>query len=192
MTLKRQVNIIITGTPGTGKSSHAQLLIEQDSGLKLVDVNELAKANNLYAGFDKERNSQIVDDEKLLDFLEDDLEKGNNIIDWHCCDVFPERLIDLVIVLRSDNTILYDRLKARDYEGKKIEENIDAEIMEVILNDARESFDEEIIVPLESNKIEEVQSNVDRILDWIKQWRERNPEGIQNVTLDSSSDSDSD
>ena len=192
MVLKRQANIIITGTPGTGKTSHAQLLAEQVSDIRLLDVNAIAKEHNLYAGYDKERQSQIVDDEKLLDHIEDDLEKGNNIIDWHCCDVFPERVIDLVLVLRTDNTILYDRLKARGYDDKKIEENIDAEIMEVLLNDARECFDDEIIVELQSNEIEDVQKNVDRIVHWLTQWREDHPEGFQNFGLVDTSDSDSD
>lgn len=192
MVLRRQVNIIITGTPGTGKSSHAQLLIEQVPELKLVDVKSVAKENNCISGYDEERKCDIIDEELLVDALEDDLDRGNQVIDWHVCDVFPEHLIDLVIVLRTENSVLFDRLKERKYSDEKISENIDAEIMEVILNDAREQYDEDIIVELESNKIEDMQSNVDRIVDWLKAWRDDNPDGIQNFTMPSDSDSDSD
>ena len=38
---------------------------------------------------------------------------GGNIVDFHSCDFFPERWFDLVIVLQTDNTILYDRLEKR-------------------------------------------------------------------------------
>ena len=37
-----------------------------------------------------------------------------------------ERWFDIVFVLRTDNSILYDRLSARGYTGKKLEENIQA------------------------------------------------------------------
>lgn len=39
--------------------------------------------------------------------------KGGVILDYHTCDIFPERWIDLVVVLRCDHTVLWDRLEAR-------------------------------------------------------------------------------
>ena len=50
---------------------------------------------------------------QLLDEIEEQCKEGGNIIDWHACDLFPKSWIDLVVVLRVDSTILYDRLKAR-------------------------------------------------------------------------------
>lgn len=41
------------------------------------------------------------------------MKQGGYIIDWHACDLFPRSWIDLVVVLRVDSTLLYDRLKAR-------------------------------------------------------------------------------
>jgi len=41
------------------------------------------------------------------------VKKGGKIIDWHACDLFPESWIDLVVVLRTNNTILFDRLTKR-------------------------------------------------------------------------------
>ena len=49
----------------------------------------------------------------MLDAIEDEVKQGGYIIDWHACDLFPKSWIDLVVVLRVDSTILYDRLKAR-------------------------------------------------------------------------------
>lgn len=166
----RKVNIIITGTPGTGKSSHAQALAEQLPDLKLLAINDIAKKHNCYSGYDEDRKSHIVDEDKVYEIIEDDLEKGGCIIDFHACDDYPERLIDLVVVLRTNTEVLFDRLNERKYHDSKIEENIDAEVMEVILGDARESYDPEIVIELTSNTIEEMDSNIERIVQWKENW----------------------
>lgn len=102
---------------------------------------------------------------------------GGYILDWHACDLFPERWIDLVIVLRCDSTLLYDRLTARGYKGKKLEENMDSEIMQVLLEEARESYREEIVVELKSESTEDVDGNLDRLEKWVESWRENNKPG---------------
>jgi adenylate kinase len=113
---------------------------------------------------------------QLLDHLEGTSlsNTGGYIIDWHACDLFPERWIDLVIVLRCDSTVLYDRLAARGYKGKKLEENMDSEIMQVLLDEARESYKEEIVVELRSEGVEDVEKNVERVEGWVAAWRKDN------------------
>ena len=39
--------------------------------------------------------------------------EGGMVVDHHGCDFFPERWFDLVIVLQTDNTLLYERLERR-------------------------------------------------------------------------------
>jgi adenylate kinase len=83
------------------------------------------------------------------------------------------------VVLRCNSTDLYDRLKARKYSAKKLEENMDAEIMQVLLEEAREAFDEEIVVELQSDSLDDIDGNVERIEAWIENWkqdREKNKE----------------
>jgi adenylate kinase len=77
-------------------------------------------------------------------------------------------------VLRADTDVHYDRLKARKYGQKKLDENVDCEIMQVILEDARGMYPEEIIVELKSNSTEDLDSNVDRIKRWLEQWQKDN------------------
>lgn len=101
-------------------------------------------------------------------------EDGGCILDWHACELFPERWIDLVIVLRCDSTVLYDRLTGRGYKDKKLEENMDSEIMQVLLDEARESYREEIVVELRSDKDEDVEGNIERIEMWAEQWKKDN------------------
>lgn len=106
--------------------------------------------------------------------MEDDAQKGGLIIDWHACDLFPKSWIDLVVVLRVGSATLYDRLKARDYPEAKLQENLDSELMDVLIQEAREAYDEEIVIELRSEESEEMEENVERIEAWVKQWKADN------------------
>lgn len=164
--------IIITGTPGTGKSTHAQLLAEESPvPLRHVNVGELVKEKDLHEGYDEEWQSYTVDEDKLLDELEPLASEGGIILDWHTCDIFPERWADLVVVLRCDHTKLWERLEKRGYPLKKIQENNEAEIMDIVIEEARSSYAQEIVVELRSEGTEDLESNVSRIVRWIQAWR---------------------
>ncbi|KAI1736156.1 AAA domain-containing protein [Xylaria scruposa] len=171
--MRANPNIVMTGTPGVGKTTHCEMLAER-TGLRHVSVNQIVKDKDCHEGWDEEYQSWIVDEDKLLDALEVEVEAGGCIIDWHACEIFPKRWVDLVIVLRVDTSTLYDRLKARKYPEKKLQENLDSEIMDVLLQEAQEAYHENIIVELTSNTTEEMDSNVDRIEAWIKQWKKDN------------------
>ena len=110
--MRTQPNIVVTGTPGVGKTTHCEMLAEK-TGLRHVSVNQVVKDKDCHEGWDDEFHSWIVDEDKLLDALEDEAKAGGCIIDWHACDLFPESWINLVVVLRVDSTTLYDRLSAR-------------------------------------------------------------------------------
>lgn len=88
-----------------------------------------------------------------VDMVCDELEpymskQGGIILEFHSCDFFPERWFDLVVLLRCNNTDLYDRLKERGYSEKKITENIECEIFGVLQEEVRESYKEDIIMEL--------------------------------------------
>ena len=58
--------IVITGTPGTGKTTHAQLLAEHSPvPLQHINVSELVKERVLHEGFDEEWQSYVVDEDKV-------------------------------------------------------------------------------------------------------------------------------
>ena len=168
-----KANILITGTPGTGKSVLCQNLSEL-TNMNCINIGELVATKELHCGRDENRDCWIIDDDKVCDELEDIMVKGNNIIDHHGCEFFPERWFHLIIVLRTKTEVLYERLEARNYHTEKIRENMQAEIMQVILENARESYDVNIIVELPSNTIEDMESNVQRIVQWLKLYNENN------------------
>lgn len=103
--------------------------------------------------------------------LEEAAEEGIGIVaDFHSCEIFPERWFDLVLVLRASTETLYDRLTQRGYNDKKRDENMESEIMQVILDEARESYDQNIVHEVPSNTLEEMESNVQRVKQWMDQW----------------------
>ena len=56
-------NIIITGTPGVGKTSHCEQVAER-TGLKHLSINQVVKDRECHEGWDDEYQSWIVDEDK--------------------------------------------------------------------------------------------------------------------------------
>lgn len=166
---RRAPNILVTGTPGTGKSTTCEQIAEATQ-LRHINVGDWVKDQGLHCGWDDEHQSYLLDEDKVCDALEDHLSRGGNIVDHHSCDFFPERWFDLVLVLQTDNSLLYDRLKQRGYEQEKITENVECEIMHVIIEEARNSYREEIVRFLESNTVQDMDSNVERTVQWVQQY----------------------
>ena len=58
--------IIITGTPGTGKTTHAQFLVnESPIPLKNINVSEWVKERDLFEEYDQEWQSYTVDEDRV-------------------------------------------------------------------------------------------------------------------------------
>eukprot|EP00934_Nitzschia_sp_Nitz4_P004262 Nitzschia sp. Nitz4//scaffold19_size178191//171607//172161//NITZ4_002015-RA/size178191-processed-gene-0.94-mRNA-1//-1//CDS//3329540795//4252//frame0 len=167
-------NILVTGTPGTGKTTTALHLAER-LGLDHVNVGDLIKQHKCYEGRDEQLDTNVLDEDKLLDLLEGILDTAAEndkglVLDFHMPLIFPERWFDLVLVLRTRTEILFDRLVARNYIPKKREENMEAEIMQVILDEAREGYAQEIVQEVPSNTIADMEATVQRVQAWMPQW----------------------
>lgn len=194
-------NILVTGTPATGKTTLCETLLSLSSTstpplpLQHLSINDIIKSNDsfhsgLYSSAQqtsKDASLIITDDnlDLLMDHVSspallDDGNKGGFILDWHSSSGFAVRWIDLVVVLRChDTSVLYDRLVARGYGDEKVQENMDAEIFGVVGEEAREAWGEdeqegdgERVVELKSETAEDIEENAERILAWIRRWVE--------------------
>lgn len=123
--------IAITGTPGVGKSRLSKVL-SKNLGFNVLHLNREIKRHRLYSGYDKKRKTYIADMKKVDKFVKNLTSKGDWIIDSHLSHLLPTKLVDKVIVLRCDIKELERRLKKKRWNKAKIQENIEAEMVDVI------------------------------------------------------------
>ena len=60
-------NILITGTPGTGKSTTAAEVVSA-TGLRHVNVGDVAKEKQLYENWDDEYECPVLDEDRVSGF----------------------------------------------------------------------------------------------------------------------------
>ena len=121
------MRILITGTPGTGKSSVAKE-ISKRNGWLLLSLKEIAEKHRCIIG--KEGRERIVDVRKLKKAALRELKgKKNAVVEGHlgCEFSLP---VDFVFVLRTHPSELRKRMRKRKYPEKKIEENLMAEMLD--------------------------------------------------------------
>ncbi|WP_456395385.1 adenylate kinase family protein [Desulfurobacterium sp.] len=114
------MRITITGTPGTGKSTVAQILSKKLS-LPLYNLSNLIKKEKLYTHYDKKRDAFIVDIKKLKDFFK---ERKNFIAEGLIAHYIPS---DVIVILRAKPEVIISRLKERNYSQEKLKENAESE-----------------------------------------------------------------
>lgn len=161
----RAFNVLITGTPGTGKTSLSQM-VSAELGLTHLDTGAIVKSQKFYTDFDEQYGSFMVDEEDeehLLDYLEPILVEGGKVLDYHSCELFPKRWFHAVIVLRVDTQPHFDRLTARGYGEAKREENMDAEIEGVVAEEAADSYDEDVLHVVSHNTLDDMCAAVELV-----------------------------
>lgn len=161
----------ISGTPGTGKTTIATKLKEVLSAV-CINLTEIAIENDFILEEDDERDTKIVNTEKLIPFIEKIIEthSGNIIIEGHYADLIPDPLLSLLIILRTEPPVLEQRLINKHFSPQKVLENIQSEILGSCTSSALETHDR--------TKIYEVDSSIEspeRILERIQTIIETNP-----------------
>lgn len=167
----------LTGTPGTGKTSVSKLL-EKRRGWKVIYLNDLIKEEHLYTEVDEKRDAVVADmeliRERLAGILEEEREQDGEkekvngeekenitIIESH----LAHYITDIVIVLRAYPPELKKRLEKRGYSEEKINENAEAESIDLILSEAFEWCKKVFEVNTTGKTAEETAGDVEKIVD---------------------------
>ncbi|CDJ67280.1 UPF0101 protein CGI-137, putative [Eimeria necatrix] len=164
--MARKPNILVTGTPGVGKSSLSAQLA-QELGLEHLNVGELIKSECLYTAWDSELDCSVFDEEllgqRLFELLGAPGAPGGLVVDFHSCCCMQKSWFSLVFVLRANTEVLYDRLQARLYPQAKIQQNLQAEIFQVLFDEATEAFGAPKVRQLPSNDMQDFAQNLNTI-----------------------------
>jgi len=165
---RRHKNVLITGTPGTGKSSICEKLLPVLPNYQYINVGEFADERQLYIEYDDELECYILDEDAVVEHMRPIMEDeaGGMIVDYHGCDFFPQEWFDAVFVLRTSTTPLFNRLSDRGYSQKKLDSNVESEIFQLILDEAKSSFTQ--VYELKNDGPSDLEENVDFIRDWIE------------------------
>ncbi|MDZ7730097.1 MAG: adenylate kinase family protein [Natrialbaceae archaeon] len=136
----------ITGTPGTGKSTVADVL-EDRTSLEVVHLGERLADEDLVTGQDADRGSVIADIDALAARVEtwDDV-----IVESHLVHHLP---VDRVVVLRCAPAELERRLGERGVTEASIQENAESEALDVILAEAVDQHGRESVYEIDTTNL---------------------------------------
>jgi len=167
--------ILVMGTPCVGKTVVSSLLAAELNAFH-IDLGELVMRENLSCGVDKVRGALIADRAKLSRRVGEIMKsQGMNrdvIVDGHyATDIVPAKSVTRVFVLRRDPEELKHLMEVRGFMGRKLWENLAAEILGACLYDAVKAvgLDRVCEVDVSGRRIEEIVNDVVSILDGKKQ-----------------------
>lgn len=168
MMMKQKI-ILVTGTPGVGKTAVSHLLASKLNALH-VDLGDLVKRENLTSGIDKTRDTLIADIDKVTRRVQEIINGSNSnvIVDGHyATDVVPSETVDFVFVLRRNPDELKKTMEEREFREEKIYENLAAEILDVCLVDAISACGSEKVCEIDASGrgIEEVKEDMLMVLN---------------------------
>jgi adenylate kinase len=127
--------VALTGTPGTGKTTVATLL--RYKGYSVVDLNRLAIREGFVAGVDIKRHCKLIDIKKINVFIRKNFNRTDFVFfEGHTTHLL--KAVDKIIILRCHPKELYTHLLKKKWGLKKIQENIEAELLDIILCEAVE------------------------------------------------------
>jgi len=176
------VNLVITGNPGVGKHTIADLFVKQNSSYQIFDINKFA----IEKGFGEQTEDGIEVDTKKLKNEIQKLDLDKSLIVGHLAPyVLDESNIGFVIILRKNPYELIKIYEKRKYQNSKIKENAGSEVLGVIANDSITSFGKKKSFEVNATdktpeiilkKIQDIINNQENgdIVDWLKLIEEKN------------------
>ena len=178
----KYVNLVITGNPGVGKHTIADLFVKQNSSYQIFDINKFA----IEKGLGEQTDDGIEVDTKKLKNEIQKLNLEKLLIVGHLAPyVLDESNIEYVIILRKNPYELIKIYEKRKYQNQKIKENAGSEVLGVIANDSITSFGKEKSFEVDATdktpevilkRIQDIMNNQESgdIVDWLKLIEEKN------------------
>ena len=126
--------LIISGTPGVGKSSVAKIL--KKKGWKILNLKKIARKYQILTGYDEKDETMIINEKKISAVIKKELGNEDYVIASHLSHFVSPTLVKLCVVLRCNPLKLEKRLKKRCYSKLKVAENVMCELLDVCLVEA--------------------------------------------------------
>jgi adenylate kinase len=128
----------VTGTPGTGKSTVAEIL--EARGYSVIRQNDTIGPYIIER--DSERDADVIDEDKWYE----EFGKPDAVVEGHLTHILDA---DRIVILRLRPDILSERLKSRGYSKEKIHENLEAECLDSVLIETLDIHPEEHILEID-------------------------------------------
>lgn len=184
--------IIVTGTPGTGKSAISRLLAEE-LGCAHVESSALLVEGKATARDPTGRDTMIIVEDKAREVIRGFIESSRGacyIVSTLHPSLWLETLgenVALVILLRSDPRILMERLSERGWSRAKILENVLSEAFNTVAEELLEWSD--CVVEVDTS-YREPRLVLDEVFEKLEawsvgigiDWMSVNPEIVEFVT----------
>lgn len=100
------------------------------------------------------------------------MNEGNNVAEYHSSEFFPERWFQAVYVVRCDTNILFKRLEHRGYNAEKIRNNVEYEIFQMALDEAKSSYKPNIVFEVRGETEEQLEKNLEMVGEFINNYKE--------------------
>ena len=146
--------VVVTGTPGVGKTSVARLLAQRLKGA-VLNLSEIVQSEGLSCGVDETRATLVADTEKVANRVRSAIAQaeGYIIVEGHfASDVVAESDAFKVFVLRRDPDELRRVLVERGFRESKVAENVAAEILDVCLFDAVDAYGKDKVCEIDVSR----------------------------------------
>jgi len=159
--------IALTGTPGTGKTTIASILRKYE--VSVISLKTLAEQHNFIESYDEQRQSNILDLDVIEQYLKKTIKKDELIIvESHLAHLLS--IVDFVIVLRCHPQTLRKRLEQRNWPWKKIYENLESEILDVILCESVDDHGTQSVKEIDTSTVsaENIAENIFQIINGSK------------------------
>lgn len=150
---------MITGTPGTGKTSLCKHIVRRGRGWVHLDLGKFAIAENAVIEHDSYLKTDVVNTvvlkKALHAYILRSIEKNVKLlIDGHyAAEVTPSQYVNYCLVLRCRPDVLWQRLRIiKGYDEEKAKINVESEITDYCYLMARHHLKKKRVVQLDTTK----------------------------------------